>query len=97
MPASLSAALSLAGAEEQPVGELWRYTVQEHPQCLVAALLAAGLPFVGVFLAAGSDEGGALPLAVAIKIACFDCIEAGVAVSLSIWAVETFWGHCVHP
>lgn len=96
MPASLGTALSLAGAEQQPMTELGGHTVQELPQGLVAALLAAGLTLVGVLSAARSNVAEALPLAAAVEVASFDGIEAGVAVSLSVRTVETFWSHCEH-
>lgn len=79
------------------MAELWGHTVQEQSQCFVAALLAAGFTLVGVLLAAGSNVGGALPLAAAIEVAGFGRIKTGVAVFLSIKTVETFWGHCEHP
>lgn len=97
LPASFCAALALAGAEEQPVAKLSGHTVQEQPQRFVAALLAAGFTLIGVLLAAGSDVGRALSLAAAVEVAGFGRVETGVAVSLSVETVETFWGHCEHP
>lgn len=57
LPASLRAALRLAGAEEQPVAELGRDAVQEEPQGFVATLLAARVALVGILLAAGGNVG----------------------------------------
>lgn len=79
------------------MAELSGHTIQEQPQRFVAALLAAGFTLVGVLLAAGSDVGGALPLAAAVEVAGFGRIKTGVAVSLCVETVETFWGHCMHP
>lgn len=79
------------------MAELRGYTVQEQPQCFVATLLAACFTLVGVLLAAGSNVGKPLPLAAAVEVAGFGSIETGVAVSLGVETMETFWGHCEHP
>lgn len=79
------------------MAELGGHAVQEQPQRFVAALLAAGFALVGVLPAAGGDVGGALPLAAAVEVAGFGRVEAGVAVSLGVEALETFRGHCEHP
>lgn len=63
----------------------------------MAAFLAAGFTLVGVLLAAGSNVGGAVPLAGAVEVAGFGRIKTGVAGSLGVGTVETFWGHCEHP
>lgn len=73
------------------------HTVKEHPQRFVAALLATGFTLVGVLLAAGGDVGGALLLAAVVEVAGFGRIKTGVAVSLGVRTVETFWCYCVHP
>lgn len=78
------------------MAELRGHAIQEQPQRFVAPLLAACFTLVGV-LAAGSDVGGALPLAAAIEVAGFGRIKTGVAVSFWVETVETFWGHCEHP
>ena len=96
LPATLCAALALAGAEKQPVAKLWGHAVQELPQRFVAALLAAEFPLVGVLLAAGGDVGGALPLAAVVQVARFGRVQTGVAVFLGVDTLETFWGHCEH-
>lgn len=75
------------------MAELRVHAIQEQPQRFVAAFLAAGFTLGGVLLAAGSDVGGALPLAAAVEVAGFGCIKAGVAVFLGVETVETFWGH----
>lgn len=62
----------------------------------MAALLAARFTLVGVLLAAGSNVGGALPLAATVEVAGFGRVKTGVAVSLCIKTVETFWGRCEH-
>lgn len=97
LPASLGAAHALTRAEQQAVAELRRHAVQEQPQRLVAALLAARLPLVGVLLVAGRDVGGALPLAAAVEVAGFGRVQAGVAVFFGVDAVEAFRGHREHP
>lgn len=79
------------------MAELRGHAVQEQPKRFVAALLAAGFTLVGVLLAAGSDVGGALPLAASVEVAGFGRIKTGIAVPLRVEAVETFWGNCVHP
>lgn len=79
------------------MAELGWHAVQEQPQCFVAALLAAGFALVGVLLAAGSDVGGALPLAAAVEVAGFSRVKTRVAVSLGVKTVETFRGHNEHP
>lgn len=63
----------------------------------MAALLAARFALVGVLLVAGSDVGGALPLAAAVEVAGFGRIKTEVAVSLGVETLETFWGHGEHP
>ena len=79
------------------MAELSGHAVQEQPQGFVAALLAARFTLVGVLFAAGSDVGGALPLAAAVEVAGFGRVQTGVAVSLGVGTVETFWGHSVDP
>lgn len=79
------------------MAELRGHAVQEQPQRFVAALLAACIALVGVLLAAGSNVGRALPLAAAVEVASFGRVEAGVAVFLWVWTVESFGSHCKHP
>lgn len=90
MPTSLRTARGLAGAEEQPVTELGRDTVQKEPQCFVATLLAASVTLVGALPAAGGDVGRALPLAAAVEVAGFGRVQARVAVYLWVRTVEGF-------
>lgn len=97
LPAPFSAAHGLAGAEEEPVGELGGHAVQEHPQRFVAAFLAAGVALVGVLFAASGNVGGALLLAAVVEVAGLGCVQTGVAVSLCVGTVEAFWSDCEHP
>lgn len=63
----------------------------------MAAFLAADFTLVGVLLAAGSYVGGAMPLAGTVEVAGFGRIKTGIAGSLCVSTVETFWSHCEHP